>query len=92
MRAEPMRPASFFAQLAAVATHSTGARLRHITCPTVVVTGDEDVLVPPHNSRLIASLVPGAHLEVVRKCGHAIPAIDPGCIERALERLGNVAS
>ena len=87
MRAEPMNPRSYFAQLAAVATHSTGARLRHITCPTVVVTGDEDVLIPPHNSRLIASLVPGAHLEVVRECGHAIPATDPECIERALVKL-----
>jgi 3-oxoadipate enol-lactonase len=87
MRADPMVPRSYFAQLAAVATHSTGSRLRHVTCPTVVVTGDEDVLIPPHNSRLIARLVPGAHLEVVRQCGHAIPASDPHCVERALVRL-----
>jgi pimeloyl-ACP methyl ester carboxylesterase len=45
------------------------------------------VLIPPHNSRLIARLVPGAHLEVVRECGHAIPASHPDCIERALGRL-----
>jgi 3-oxoadipate enol-lactonase len=87
MRAEPMLPQSYFAQLAAVATHSTGSRLRHIACPTVVVTGDSDVLIPSHNSRLIARLVPGAHLEVVRECGHAIPASDPECIERALVKL-----
>jgi pimeloyl-ACP methyl ester carboxylesterase len=87
MRAEPMLPRSYFAQLAAVVTHSTGSRLRRITCPTVVVTGDEDILIPPSNSRMIAKLVPGAHLDVVRECGHAIPASDPECIERALARL-----
>ena len=87
MRAEPMLPRSYFAQLAAVATHSTGSRLKRIACPTVVVTGDEDILIPAHNSRLIARLVPGAHLEVVRSCGHAIPASDPDCIERALVKL-----
>jgi pimeloyl-ACP methyl ester carboxylesterase len=87
MRAEPMLPRSYFAQLAAVATHSTGSRLRRIACPTVVVTGDEDILIPPHNSRLLARLIPGAHLEVVRSCGHAIPASDPDCIERALVTL-----
>jgi 3-oxoadipate enol-lactonase len=87
MRAEPMRPRSYFAQLAAVATHSTGFRLRRLACPTVVVTGDEDILIPPKNSRMLAKLVPGAHLEVVRECGHAIPASDPGCVERALVKL-----
>ena len=87
MRAEPMLPRSYFAQLAAVMTHSTGSRLRRMVCPTVVVTGDEDILIPPHNSRLLARLIPGAPLEVVRSCGHAIPASDPDCIERALVRL-----
>jgi 3-oxoadipate enol-lactonase len=87
MRAEPMSPRTYFAQLAAVLGHSTGFRLKRIACPTVVVTGDDDVLIPPHNSRAIARLVPGAHLEVLRACGHAIPASDPDCVQRALDRL-----
>jgi 3-oxoadipate enol-lactonase len=87
MRAEPMNPRSYFSQLTAVVGHSTGFRLKRIGCPTVVVTGDDDVLIPPHNSRVLARLVPGAHLEVLRACGHAIPASDPGCVQRALDRL-----
>ena len=87
MRAEPMLPRSYFAQLAAVATHSTGSRLKRLACPTVVVTGDEDILIPASNSRMLAKLVPGAYLDVVPSCGHAIPASDPECIERALGRL-----
>ncbi len=86
MRADPTSAQSFFAQLSAVLGHSTGSRLRRLTCPTVVVTGDDDCLIPPHNSRLLARLVPGAHLEVIRACGHAIPSSDPECVARALKR------
>jgi 3-oxoadipate enol-lactonase len=92
MRAEPTSPRSFFSQLGAVLGHSTGFRLRRIACPTVVVTGDDDVLIPPHNSRLLARLVPGAHLEVIRACGHAIPASDPDCVARALSRARAMAT
>jgi pimeloyl-ACP methyl ester carboxylesterase len=87
MRAEPTAPAAYFAQLAAVLGHSAGFRLRRLACPTVVVTGDDDTLIPAHNSRMLARLVPGAHLEVVAGSGHAIPTSDPECIRRALERL-----
>jgi pimeloyl-ACP methyl ester carboxylesterase len=87
LRADPMTPSTYFAQLAAVLGHAAGFRLRRLGCPTVVVTGDDDVLIPPHNSRLLARLVPDAHLEVVAGCGHAIPASDPDCIARALARL-----
>jgi pimeloyl-ACP methyl ester carboxylesterase len=44
------------------------------------------VLIPPHNSRILSRLVPGAHLEVVPSCGHAIPTRDPAVVERALAR------
>jgi 3-oxoadipate enol-lactonase len=92
MRAEPMLPRTYFAQLAAVLGHRTGARLGTLRCPTVIVTGDDDVLVPSQNSRALAKLVPGAHLDVVRSCGHAIPASDPDCILRSLARLDQMES
>ena len=51
------------------------------------MTGDEDVLVPPLNSRLLSFLIPKAKLEVVPSCGHAIPVTDPECVRRALDRI-----
>jgi pimeloyl-ACP methyl ester carboxylesterase len=87
MHTDPTSLRVYYAQLAAVLGHSTGLRLRRVTCPTAVVTGDDDVLVPPYNSRVLAELVPGAHLEVLPDCGHAIPASDPQCIPRALARV-----
>jgi 3-oxoadipate enol-lactonase len=85
LRSERTSLAVYAAHFAAVLGHSTGSRLGQITCPTVIVTGDDDVLLPDHNSRLLARLVPGAHLEVVPG-GHIIPASDPECVRRALDR------
>lgn len=87
LREEPPVPRAFFMQLAAVLTHSTGARLRDIRCPTVVVTGEEDMLIPPHNSRIIADRIPGAMLEVLPRVAHAIPALDRRSIVRSIERV-----
>lgn len=80
----PMRV--YMSHLAAAVGHSTGFRLRHISCPTVVVAGDDDCLLPNDNSRLLARLVPRAHLEVVAGAGHIITASHPECVRRALER------
>jgi pimeloyl-ACP methyl ester carboxylesterase len=41
-----------------------------ITQPTLVLTGDDDPIVPPVNSRILASLVPGSRLVVVPGGGH----------------------
>lgn len=38
--------------------------------PTLVLTGDDDPIVPAGNSRILASLIPGARLEVVAQGGH----------------------
>jgi pimeloyl-ACP methyl ester carboxylesterase len=87
---EPTGVAGYAAHLAAVMGHSTGWRLRRIACPTVVVTGDDDALLPHHNSRILAKLIPGAHLEVIPG-GHILPAADPACVERGLDRVRRMA-
>lgn len=46
----------------AVMGHNAFDRLHEIRVPTLVLTGDADPLVPPENSRLIASRIPGARL------------------------------
>ena len=86
LRAHPPPVRVCVAHLAAAVAHSTGHLLRQLTCPTVVVTGDDDCLLPLSNSRVLARLVPGAHLEVVRGAGHIVTASDPDCVRRALDR------
>lgn len=85
--ADPQRRATFFYQIGAVLTHSTGAKLGKLDLPVVVITGDEDALVPPRNSKTIARLIPNAELEVLAGVGHSIPSLDPDVVERALARL-----
>lgn len=87
MTAYPVRPHAFFGQLSAVLGHSTGFRLRRIRCPTVIVTGSDDLLVPARNSALIARRIPHAALKIVKETGHGLPLLDRGIVQRALQRL-----
>ena len=58
------------AQMQAIAGHDTSSRLGGVTAPTLVVHGTEDLMLGPQNGRLIASLVPGARLEIMDGVGH----------------------
>ena len=46
--------------------------------PTLVLTGDDDPIVPAANSRILASLIPGSRLEVVPAGGHLMLFDSPG--------------
>jgi pimeloyl-ACP methyl ester carboxylesterase len=57
-------------QRAGLRRFSSGLRLWQICACTLVITGDEDQLIPPGNSRLIASMIRGAHFESLSGLGH----------------------
>ncbi len=61
---------SFKHQMGAAMQHNTHSRLPEIACPTLVMTGDEDILIPPANSELLASQIPGAVLKRYEKTAH----------------------
>lgn len=46
--------------------------LRHVATPTLVVHGDDDPIVPLHNARVVARLIPGARLHAVPGGGHLL--------------------
>jgi pimeloyl-ACP methyl ester carboxylesterase len=48
--------------------------------PTLIVTGDDDPLVPAANSRILASLVPGSRLHVVPGGGHLMLFDSPAVV------------
>lgn len=58
------------AQMEAIGQHDTFDRLPNITCPTLIQTGLEDVLVPPENSRMLAEHIPNARLIEYPDAGH----------------------
>ena len=57
-----------------------------------MLTGDQDRLVAPPNSKFIASLIPGASLIVIPDCGHRMmwEATDE-CVELVAEFLTGIS-
>ncbi len=46
------------------------ARLRRIACPTLLVWGDHDKLVPPAYGEAYQKLIAGSELKLIKDCGH----------------------
>jgi pimeloyl-ACP methyl ester carboxylesterase len=63
--------AAFLRQFAACRNHDTIARLDRITQPTLIMTGDDDPLVPAENSFILKELLPRARLSLFPKGRHA---------------------
>jgi pimeloyl-ACP methyl ester carboxylesterase len=51
-------------------SHETRDRLSSISCPCLVVHGDEDLITLPWYNRTVADLIPGAELAVLPHAGH----------------------
>jgi 3-oxoadipate enol-lactonase len=69
-KALPARQQTVQLQLGAIGGHDTQSRLAEIAAPTLVVHGTADKLIPVANGELIASLIPGARLEILDGVGH----------------------
>ncbi|MGO9569810.1 MAG: alpha/beta fold hydrolase [Desulfomonilaceae bacterium] len=61
---------AFFRQLNACLNHDTVDRVNEISSPTLIMTGDDDLLVPSENSLILKELMPGADLELFAGCRH----------------------
>lgn len=57
-------PDAFKRQFDACLNHDTTNRLNRISEPTLIMTGDDDPLIPPENSRILQGLILGADLSV----------------------------
>ncbi|HLL54334.1 MAG TPA: alpha/beta hydrolase [Myxococcaceae bacterium] len=71
-QASPVAPAEYAAQVAAGAGHDAETRLPNLTCPTLILTGGEDRVIPPENALLLAARIPGARVERVSGAGHLL--------------------
>lgn len=71
-------------QILAIALHEAESRLAHLKVPTLVISGDQDRLVPVANSRRLARIVPRARLVELAGAGHAFP------FERPIETIRSV--
>jgi pimeloyl-ACP methyl ester carboxylesterase len=67
---DPRANGGFIRQWRADQAHDARDRLKAIACPTLVVSAEEDVLVPPRYGHELAELIPEARLEIIRQAGH----------------------
>lgn len=51
-------------------SESTQANLDLVTCPCLLVTGDEDGVAPPRDVELLSGQIAKSELHVLDKCGH----------------------
>jgi 3-oxoadipate enol-lactonase len=65
----------------------TPAETSRIDCPTLLVTGDEDVVAPPQAVRMMGERIAGSRVEVLRGCGHWTPVEKPEECTALLKRF-----
>jgi pimeloyl-ACP methyl ester carboxylesterase len=71
-------------QTAIIGRADSRADLAAIACPTLVVVGAGDNLIPPQRSAEIADAIPGARLVTVAECGHLSTLERPAQVTEAL--------
>jgi len=85
-------PATFARQQRAVMSRADSRpRLAAITCPTLVVHGAEDALMPREIHEELAQGIAGAKLHVIRECGHLSPLERPAAVAEVLVALLQLA-
>jgi 3-oxoadipate enol-lactonase len=78
-------PEGYRGQIAAALAHDTYDRLPGIDCPTLILTGDDDRVIPAVSSDVLHERIPGSRLEVVSGAGHLFFLEQPDESLRLLE-------
>src|SRR5262249_38438848 len=75
---------ALYLQSQAISTCDTSDRLSELQCPTGVVVGSEDILLPVVFSQQLAQGIRGAELVVLEKTGHGLLIESPNGVATAM--------
>ena len=75
---------AILAQVMATQTHDTIDRLDRISAPTLVLTGDNDLLIPCSNSDRLAAAISGSTLKKIPGGSHGFNFETPDVFNRAI--------
>ncbi|MDP7357499.1 MAG: alpha/beta fold hydrolase [Pseudomonadales bacterium] len=78
----PPRRFAVVNQQVALTGWSSDEALSQIRCPTLVICGEDDGMVPPENSRQLAGGIPNAKFELIAQCGHLPMLEQPDIVAR----------
>ena len=70
--------------MGALSIFNVKRRLGEIRCPVLAITGSEDRMMPPGNSKLLAEGIPGAEIYIVEGAGHGFFFEKPDEVNRVL--------
>jgi pimeloyl-ACP methyl ester carboxylesterase len=68
---------AYMHQIAAAASHNAAGRLGSIRVPTLVVHGEEDLVMPPRNGEILSRSIPGAEFKLWPGAGHLYVTDEP---------------
>lgn len=68
--ADVQAPEGYRGQIQAFLDHDAYGRLPEIQSPTLILTGDDDQVIPSASSRVLADRIPGSTLHVIPGTGH----------------------
>lgn len=78
-------PAAYRLGAAAVWLADQRDRAAAISCPALILVGDEDGVTPPQLSRELHRLIPHARLNIIEQAGHLANAEQPEAFNEAIE-------
>jgi 3-oxoadipate enol-lactonase len=84
MLTAPIEPRCFEAQIAGMRQWSIYPRLCELNKPTMIITGGQDILIPPENSRILADAIQNSRLVEIPEAAHKIATMFPQEVARAV--------
>jgi len=84
MAKSQMLPRNYEWQRNAIKSFKTCDRLKNIKIPTFIMHGAKDVLVPPQNAKILADLIPNAHIKMFAESAHAPYVEEPDAVIEAI--------
>ena len=85
--ADVQDPAGYAAQIQAVLAHDTAERLQAIALPTLILTGDDDRIIPASQQRAAARAYPRGPAETIAGTGHLFFIERPEQTRRLIEEF-----
>jgi pimeloyl-ACP methyl ester carboxylesterase len=81
-------PATIMHALAAMRDRpDRSADLAQLACPTLVLAGEEDSIIPPEMTRALASTLKHPTLRLIPNAGHLTPYEAPAAVTAAMEEF-----
>jgi pimeloyl-ACP methyl ester carboxylesterase len=84
IRSHAPSPRAFIQQLTAIVGWHSWRRLPRIKAQTLVIHGENDLLIPPENATILVKRIPNARLVMLPRAGHMFPTDQPELTRAAL--------